>query len=228
MGLTETNHEECQKEVAVLKESIIKKDEYIVLLQKYEAEVDHLRTEIKLRDEVTISLSAKYQENVEHLEKAEEYILQMQGQETGNEADRIIRLEQALEQEYQNQQQIREHYEIQITNINNINIEYEQRIKVFQAEFKVFQTQITELTTTIHQAEHHHHPAAIETKTTDVTQKQEEAGTTGVDLAVYEALVVDNSKRTLRIMILLQEIERLDHLSADVRVHLGNAENYIS
>ena len=91
------------------------------------------------------------QENGEilgHLQRAEEYIFQLQGQmeelsranesipenysQNPAENTKVIQLEQALEQEYKNQQDIKNHYEIQINQLNehyNIQIlELNQKI----------------------------------------------------------------------------------------------------
>lgn len=68
-----------------------------------------------------------------YLEKAEDYIMELQQQQGGApvvDNQKIIQLEEALELEYKNQTALKQQLESEITKIMNINIELTQKISL--------------------------------------------------------------------------------------------------
>lgn len=93
------------------------------------------------------------------------------------------------------------------TTINN----YELKITQYNTTINNYETKITQLNTTIHNYQTAPPPPPLP------------APTTGIDKEAYEALVLENGKKTLQTIFLMEEIYRLNLLYQEFREHLMKA-----
>lgn len=140
-----------------------------------------------------------------YLEKAEDYIMELQQQQGGApvvDNQKIIQLEEALELEYKNQTALKQQLESEITKIVNINIEltqknisYETQINQFQTTINNYETKITHYTTTINKYETtiNNYETTIkkyETTIHNYESKPAQPVQAGIDKEAYEALAL--------------------------------------
>ena len=99
---------------------------------------------------------------------------------------------------YQNQINL---LRVQVERITDINIQLTQQISIYQSDINAYATQLHSTT----------QPITIQ----------------AIDPDVYSGLVVDLGKKELQVIILLEEINRLNVLRNEVLNHLKRAEDYI-
>jgi len=61
-----------------------------------------------------------------------------------------------------------------------------------------------------------------QSKTQQIADKK-----SGVDLIAYESLIESNAKKTLQVIVLMEEVNRLNHQFNTLRDHLFQAEAHI-